>query len=85
MAFDTGNYIIIGGSGSNRSNDVWIHERENNNGRPGKVLTMADAKGDVKEIAKTYIDRGFDPNKIIIKLKNKKPYGFLSYFKNYDK
>ncbi len=66
MAFDTGNYIIIGGSGSNKSNDVWIHERENNNGKPGKVLTMADAKGDVKEIAKTYIDKGFDPNKIII-------------------
>lgn len=66
MAFDTNNYLVIGGGGASRPNDVFIHERENDNGKPGKIVTMADGKGDVKEIAKGYIEQGFNPEKIII-------------------
>lgn len=66
MAFDPNNFIIIGGASPYRPNDVFIHERENVDGKPGKIVTMGDARGDVKEIAKDYIDKGFDPSKIII-------------------
>ena len=63
MSFDAGNYLIVGNNGPK---DIYIHERANNNGKPGKILTFADAKGDANEIAKDYIERGFDPKKIII-------------------
>ena len=65
MAFDSGNFLIIGGSGD-RDQRVYIQERLNNNGQIGKVVTFADGKGDAKEIAERYIERGFDPNKVII-------------------
>ena len=66
MTFDKNNYIIIGSGSQYRPNEVYVHERANDNGKPGKIVTMADGKGDVKEIAKQYIEQGFDPKKIII-------------------
>ena len=66
MEFNPNNYIIIGSNGYGKSSDVYIHERENVDGKPGKIVTMGDAKGDVKEIAQEYIKDGFDPRKIII-------------------
>ena len=66
MSLDKNNYIIIGSSSPYRPNEVYIHERINDNGKPGKIVTMADGRGNVKEIAKGYIEEGFDPSKIII-------------------
>lgn len=66
MVFNPNNYIIIGSNPYGNSRDVYIHERENVDGKPGKIVTMGDARGDVKEIAKGYIEKGFDPSKIII-------------------
>ncbi len=66
MVFNPNNYIIIGSNPYDNSRDVYIHERENVDGKPGKIVTMGDARGDVKEIAKGYIEKGFDPSKIII-------------------
>lgn len=66
MAFDTGNFLVICGGNPFRPGDFFIHERENNDGKPGKIVTMADGKGDLKEVAKNYIEKGFDPSKIII-------------------
>ncbi len=66
MAFDPNNFLVIGGGNPYRPNDVFIHERENVDGKPGKIVTMGDARGDVNEIAQEYIEEGFDPKKIII-------------------
>lgn len=66
MAFDTGNFLVIGGGNPYRPGDFFIHERENVDGKPGKIVTMADGRGDLKEVAQSYIEKGFDPSKIII-------------------
>lgn len=66
MAFDNGNFLIIAGATPNQPGPFFIHERENNNGQPGKIVTMADGNGDINEVAKSYIKDGFDPSKIII-------------------
>lgn len=66
MAFDNGNFLIIAGANPNQPGPFFIHERENNNGQPGKIITMADGNGDVNEVAQSYIKDGFDPSKIII-------------------
>ena len=60
---NTNNYLIIGSAG----NRYYIHEREcNKDGTPGKIQVMADGKGNVKEVAKNFIDKGFNADKIII-------------------
>ncbi|MBD5402562.1 hypothetical protein HDR58_07170 [bacterium] len=66
MAFNTDNFLVIGGGNPYRPNDYFVHERENNDGKPGKIVTMADGRGDLKEVAQSYIEEGFDPSKIII-------------------
>lgn len=66
MAFDNGNFLIIAGAPPNQPGPFFIHEREDANGKPGKIVTMADGKGDINEVAKGYIKDGFDPAKIII-------------------
>lgn len=65
MAFNTGNFLVICGDGS-QSGKFFIHERKDNAGTPGEIVTMADGRGDVKEVAQTYIKDGFDPKKVII-------------------
>lgn len=65
MAFDTGNFLVICGDGTQGGN-FFIHERKDNAGKPGEIVTMADGKGDVNEVAKSYINDGFDPKKVII-------------------
>lgn len=66
MAFDSGNFLIIGSAGPYGKTDFFVQEREDNGGKPGKVLTFADGRGDVREVAQSYIKDGFDPKKIII-------------------
>ncbi|MBQ2610935.1 hypothetical protein IJF81_00930 [bacterium] len=66
MSFDKDSFIIIGSENPYRPNEFFVHERTDDNGKPGKIVKMADGRGDVKEIAKEYIKEGFDPQKIII-------------------
>jgi len=66
MAFDSGNFLVIGSADASTTGPFFVQERENNNGKPGKIVTFADGKGDVNEVAKGYIEDGFDPKKIII-------------------
>ncbi len=67
MAFNPNNYLVIGSDTSQGSGNYYIHEREcNKDGTPGKIVTFADGKGAPKEVAQTYIEKGFDPKKIII-------------------
>lgn len=58
------NYVIIGQNP--KTKDFWFHERENNNGKPGKVICMGDGRGDLKGTVDWYVEKGFDPSKIII-------------------
>ena len=60
------NYLIVG-SDPYGSGNYYIHEREcKENGQPGKIITMADGKGDVKQVVQEYIEEGFDPKKIVL-------------------
>lgn len=66
MSFNPSNFLFIGGGNPYRPGDFFVHERENNNGKPGRVITMCDGNGDLKEVAQSYIAQGFDPSRIII-------------------
>ena len=67
MSFNPSNYLIIGSESALGQGNYYIHEREvNKDGKPGKIVTFADGNGDVKEVAKTYVEKGFDPKKIVI-------------------
>lgn len=63
MLKNPGNYVIIGQNP--KDGRFWIHERENKNNKPGKVVTFIDGKGDVKNTIKNYIEKGYNSNKII--------------------
>ena len=66
MAFDSNNFLIIGGKPQG-TGDYFIHERKATaDGKPGEVVTFVDGKGDVKKVAEHYIEEGFNPDKIII-------------------
>ena len=66
-AFSNPNNYLILASDPSGSGNYFIHEREtHSNGPPGKVVAMGDGKADVRQVAQTYIEDGFDPNKIII-------------------
>ena len=57
-------YVSIGNSGQS---SWYVHEfSANKDGSPGKLTRMVDGTGDVNQVAKSYIERGFDPSKIKI-------------------
>ena len=56
-------FVIIGQDP--KSNAFWIHERENKDGKPGKIGLMADGKGDVRPTINSYVSKGYDPSHII--------------------
>ncbi len=63
MAVSNG-YVSIGNSGQN---SWYVHEfSANKDGSPGKLTKMIDGAGDINQVAKSYIDKGFDPSKIKI-------------------
>ena len=56
-------FVIIGQDPNTK--DFWYHQRENNDGKPGKINLMGDGKGDVRPMINTYVKDGYDPQKII--------------------
>ena len=57
-------FVFIGQH--NYTDDFWAHEREDNNGKPGKVNKMIDGSGDVRPLVNDYVQKGYDPSKIIL-------------------
>ena len=57
------NFVVIGQDPSTK--DFWLHEREDNNGKPGKIGLMADGKGDVRPTINAYVSKGYAPERII--------------------
>lgn len=69
MPINNDNFVIIGSEKqikANQQSPFYVQERENINGKAGKVTKLIDGKGDALDVAKSYIKDGFDPSKIII-------------------
>ncbi len=56
-------YVMIGQDPLTK--DFWIQQREDNDGKPGKVNLFADGSGDVRPSINNYVRNGYDPEKII--------------------
>ena len=56
-------FVMIGQDAKTKT--FWVHERENNDGKPGKVGLMADGSGDVRPTINAYVKNGYAPERII--------------------
>ncbi len=67
MGMDVSNFYAINTiDKGNGQKGFYFHEYRNDNGKAAELVTMGDGFGDAKEAAKSFIDRGFDPDKIKI-------------------
>lgn len=62
MASNNG-FVIIGQDIATK--EFWVHQRANQNGKPGNVELMADGNGDVRQTVNNYVKKGYDPQRII--------------------
>ena len=53
-----------------KTKDFFYHERENNNGNPGKIRVMGDGKGDVRPLVNSYIKDGVPSENIFVNGQN---------------
>lgn len=56
-------FVVIGQDPKSKA--FWIHEREDDNGKPGEIKCFVDGKGDVRPTVNAYVKEGIAPERII--------------------